>query len=126
MPPGGNCTIVHTQTDLFRKNQSAIQIFNPNPPEGIFCTNHDLAQTVKDVWENFYAAAHTSIFTISPIFTMPENNYTKYELNYRLMGQTSAKFLVSNLIDEKTGCRTILENAGFRKWDGIILTGKTR
>ena len=113
-------TVTHVQTDLFRKNQSAIQIFAAGTPEGIFCSNHDFAQTIKDVWENFYPSARTSIYTISPVFTMPESSYTKYELNYRLLGQASAKFLVANQDDQKTGQHTLLHNTGFRNWSSSI------
>jgi multiple sugar transport system substrate-binding protein len=48
---------------------------------------------------------------------MPESSYTKYELNYRLMGQASAKFLVSNQDEHRTDQRTILHNTGFRNWN---------
>jgi len=113
-------SLTHIQTDLFRKNQSVIQIFADKTPEGIFCSNHDFAQTIKDVWENFHATARTSIYTVTPVFTMPESNYTKYELNYRLMGQASAKFLVSNQEDHVTGRRTVLQNAGFRNWSSTL------
>ena len=115
-------SLTHVQTDLFRKNQSAIQIFAEKTPEGIFCSNHDFAQTIKDVWENFHASVLTSIYTVSPVFTMPESSYTKYELNYRLMGQASAKFLVSNQEDRLTGQRTVLQNAGFRNWSSSLPT----
>jgi multiple sugar transport system substrate-binding protein len=113
-------TATHIHTDLFRKNQSAIQIFAAGTPEGIFCSNHDFAQTIKDVGDNFYPSARTSIHTISPVFTMPESSYTKYELNYRLMGQASAKFLVANQDSQKTGQHTILHNTGFRNWSCSI------
>lgn len=113
-------TLTHIQTDLFRKNQSAIQIFAAGTPEGIFCSNHDFAQTMKDVWENFHPSARTAIHTVSPVFTMPESSYTKYELNYRLLGQASAKFLVSNQDEQKTGQHTILHNTGFRNWSSPV------
>jgi multiple sugar transport system substrate-binding protein len=112
--------VTHIQTDLFRKNQSAIQIFAAGTPEGIFCSNHDFAQTIKDVWENFYPSARTSIYTVSPVFTMPESSYTKYELNYRQLGQASAKFLVSNQDEPSTGHHTVLHNTGFRTWSSTV------
>jgi multiple sugar transport system substrate-binding protein len=113
-------TVTHIQTDLFRKNQSAIQIFASGTPEGIFCSNHDFAQTIKDVWENFHPSARTSIHTVSPVFTMPESSYTKYELNYRQLGQASAKFLVSNQDEPSTGHHTVLHNTGFRTWSSTV------
>jgi len=51
---------------------------------------------------------------------MPESSYTKYELNYRLMGQASAKFLVFNQDEQKTGQHTILHNTGFRNWSSSV------
>ncbi|MFH2114209.1 MAG: LacI family DNA-binding transcriptional regulator, partial [Spirochaetota bacterium] len=120
LEPETGHSLTHIQTDLFRKNQSGIQIFAAGTPEGIFCSNHDFAQTIKDVWENFYPSARTSIYTISPVFTMPESSYTKYELNYRLMGQASAKFLVFNQDEQKTGQHTILHNTGFRNWSSSV------
>ena len=114
--PGGS--IAHFQADLVRGNQSAIQLFSAAPPEAIFTSNYGFAQIVKDVWKNLFASVETSLYTVSPIFTMPESDYTKYELNYRLLGKVSAEFLILNAVAKKKGQKRLLENSGFRNWYG--------
>jgi len=108
----------HFQTDQFRCNQSAIQLFSAFPPEAIFISNYGFAEIINDVWRNFFASVETVLYTVSPIFTMPESDFSKYELNYRLMGKVSAEFLIANVLTRKCGQRRILENAGFRNWYG--------
>ncbi|HWR11345.1 MAG TPA: extracellular solute-binding protein [Rectinemataceae bacterium] len=108
--------ISQIQTDMFRKNQNAMQMFDAECPQGVFVSNFGFSETIRDVLKTFYRPADTQIYTISPIFTMPESNFIKYELNYRLMGKRAAECLISHLGHRTTGQKVILENSGFRDW----------
>ncbi|MDR3172765.1 MAG: extracellular solute-binding protein, partial [Treponema sp.] len=56
------------------------------------------------------------IAVVSPLFTLPEQSFFKYELNYRLLGKTAAKQLIENIAGKTRPRRTILPNTGFRSW----------
>ncbi|QQO08601.1 extracellular solute-binding protein [Breznakiella homolactica] len=111
-----SCTLHHIETNLFRRYQSAMQLMDIKKIQEIFSTNHGFARTVRDVYQTFFPAMQTTITTVLPLFTMPENIYHKYELNYRLMGKTAAQHLIENTEGKTTRRRTVLENTGFRQW----------
>ena len=112
----GGIGVSQIHTDMFRKNQNAMQIFDSGCPQGVFISNYGFADTIRDVLKTFYRPADTKIHTVSPIFTMPEANFIKYELNYRLMGKRAAELLISDIGHRTTEHRVILENSGFRDW----------
>ncbi|MFA5851101.1 MAG: extracellular solute-binding protein [Spirochaetales bacterium] len=109
-------SVSHMQTDQFRRNQNAMQLFDHGCPEGVFVSNFGFADTIRDVLKTFYSPATTKIHTVSPLFTMPEPNFIKYELNYRLMGKRAADLLISHIGHRTTEHHVILENSGFREW----------
>ena len=111
-----NVNVSHMQTDQFRRNQNAMQLFDHGCPEGVFVSNFGFADTIRDVLKTFYSPAATKIHTVSPLFTMPEPNFIKYELNYRLMGKRAADLLISHIGHRTTEHHVILENSGFREW----------
>jgi multiple sugar transport system substrate-binding protein len=115
----GDCSVSNVQTDHLRRHQSAIGIFSSQPPEGIFTSAYSFAKTIRDVWQNFFASVRTSLCTVSPMFTMPESDFTKYELDYRLLGKVSAETLIDNLAERTETKSTVLENTGFRTWSGF-------
>ncbi len=108
----------HIQTDMQRKNQNALQLFNSTSPDAVFISNYGFAETVKDTWKNFYRSTNISICTIAPVFTMPEDDFTKYELNYRLLGKEAARVLIEQLETQRTCSHKVLQNYGFRNWFG--------
>lgn len=108
--------LTRIQTDLFRRNQNAMQAFDTELPQAVFLSNFGFADTIRDILRTFYRDADTKIHTVSPLFTMPEADFVKYELNYRLMGKRAAELLISHLGHHTGGHRVILENSGFRDW----------
>ncbi|RPF47842.1 multiple sugar transport system substrate-binding protein [Hydrogenoanaerobacterium saccharovorans] len=113
----GSCRFTHIQTDMRRKSQNTLQLFNSAAPlNAIFISNYGFAETVKDIWKNFYSDVKLSLYTVSPVFTMPENDFKKYELNYRLLGKESASQLLLQIEDSTSSCTKILNNYGFRDW----------
>lgn len=116
-----NCKVKHIQTDAYRKLQNIMQLFNDGCPQAIFISNYDFAEGVKDIYNTFYFSRDLPIYTVSPLFTMPENDFVKYELNYRKLGNMAASHLIDNLEGIETGSRVILENSGFRNWHAHII-----
>ena len=107
----------------FEKNSSiraatvSMSIFSCYPqPEAVFVTNYGMAQSIRNVKECFFPERKVRIYTLSPIFTMPENDFVKYELNYRLLGKEAAQVLLEQVKTKQTGRHTTLSNYGFRCW----------
>ncbi|MDR1863072.1 MAG: extracellular solute-binding protein [Treponema sp.] len=109
-------TVNHIQTNYFRAYQGVMQLLEAPPPQGIVSSNYGLAAIVKDMERIFYPSAPVFIATVSPLFTLPEHSFFKYELNYRLMGKTAAQQLIENIKEQNRARRTILPNTGFRSW----------
>ena len=95
------CRINHIQTDPYRKLQNIMQMFGAAAPQAIFISNYGFAESVKDIWNTFYSGDSPEIYTVSPMFTMPENDFQKYELNYRQLGKVAAECLIQDLSKEK-------------------------
>lgn len=112
----GTIMVSHVRTDMLRKNLSTLQLFDSGIPQGIFITNHGFAEAALDAIQMFYGQNNTKICTVSPLFTMPEGKFKKYELNYRLMGKKAAELLVGNAAGSRNPEKLILENSGFREW----------
>lgn len=108
--------INHIQTNLFQAYESIMQLLEMNLPQGIVSSSYGLAPIIRDVKQSFYPSAPVFIATVSPLFTMPEHSFFKYELNYRLMGKTAAQQLIDNIKRQTGARRTILPNTGFRFW----------
>lgn len=106
--------VIHVQTDALRKSQYIFQLFrSAQEPECIYLSNYGFAETVKDIRSSFYPHCASTICTVSSLFTMPEKDFTKYELNYRLLGRKAALCLTEQ---EHSPEEITLENQGFRRW----------
>ena len=46
--------------------------------------------------QTFQQANQTPIFTLSPITSLPEKDYRKYELNYGLVGKMAAEKIIGD------------------------------
>jgi multiple sugar transport system substrate-binding protein len=106
----------HIQTNLFRAYQSVMQLLETQLPQGIISSNYGLAPIIRDVERSFYPSTPVFAAAVSPLFTMPERSFFKYELNYRLMGKTAAQQLINNIKGQNGAKRTVLPNTGFRFW----------
>lgn len=119
-----NCLVHHVQTDFYRKLQNIMQLFHAAAPQAVFISNYSFAETVKDIHHNFYPALPLKIYTVSPVFTMPENDFIKYELNYRQLGKIAAETLIRKT--KEAPRQRILENTGFRDWFSNIRMGSDK
>lgn len=130
---GCGCQVTHIQTDSFRRYQNIMQIFNGPMPQAFFISNYGFAESVKDICLTFYGTDKPlEIFTVSPLFTMPENDFIKYEMNYRQLGKVAAETLIRRADEEEAGVRRegwsqqILESSGFRDWYSNIIVPKSK
>lgn len=123
------CQVIHIQTDSFRKHQNIMQIFNSPMPQAFFISNYGFAESVKDLCQTFYDTEKLpKIYTISPVFTMPENDFIKYEMNYSQLGKIVAGTLIQRASEpvRKEKTKTIIESNGFRDWYANITTPKSK
>lgn len=130
---GCSCQVTHIQTDSFRRYQNIMQIFNGPMPQAFFISNYGFAESVKDICLTFYGTDKPlEIYTVSPVFTMPENDFTKYEMNYRQLGKVAAEILIRQADEEEAGgkreewSRVILESSGFRDWYSNIIVPRDK
>lgn len=105
------------RTDLTRRNRGAMAVFDEGIPEGVVCSDFGYAECVRDALSTFHRGARSAIHTVSPLFTMPEDSFQKYELNYRLLGRRAAEIITGRIGGSGRERRVILENSGFRRWD---------
>lgn len=126
---GNPCTVSHIQTDSFRKSQNIMQIFNGILPQAFVISNYEFAESVKDICQTFYPyGKKLDIYTVSPVFTMPEKDYIKYEMNYRQLGKLAAQRLIRGIrAGEQEGPRQeYLEGTGFRDWYAHIIVPENK
>ena len=123
-----SCTVNHVQTDIYRQKQNIIHIFKNKYLDAIFISNYGFAESVKDIYSSFYNPdIELPIYTVSPLFTLPENDFIKYELNYSKLGNAAAKKLIKNIsAKEYESSLDILEETGFRDWFSHIPTSTTK
>ncbi|MCI6887157.1 MAG: extracellular solute-binding protein [Lachnospiraceae bacterium] len=124
------CRVTHIQTDPFRRYQHIMQVFNGPMPQAFFISNYAFAENVKDLCTTFYQSDHLPrIYTVSPVFTLPENVFTKYEMNYRQLGKIAAEYLIRRQAaasKEEPSCQ-ILKSDGFRNWySNILVSGRRK
>lgn len=99
-------TVSHIQTDSSRRYQNIFQILSGPLPEAFFISNYRFAESVKDICSAFCASERPAdIYTVSPLFTMPECDFIKYELNYMQLGRAAAERLITKYraAGKKTG-----------------------
>ena len=84
--------------------------------DAVVCSRIELADAVKDILTTFYRGKMPEIFTVSPLCTLPESNFTKYELNYRLLGNAAASHMIGLLDGNAQPEERLLGNVGFRTW----------
>lgn len=124
-----SCMVTHIQTDSYRKYQNIMQIFNSSMPQAFFISNYSFAESVKDVCSTFYSEnSQTPIYTVSPVFTMPENDFIKYEMDYRRLGKLTAERLIRNATSTPAPAakQSTLKPSGFRDWYANIIIPKDK
>ena len=108
--------ITAVQTNERRRFQNVLEADGLAQADAVFTSSLTFAQTARDVLISFYAKEKPVIYTVSPIFTLPEMDYHKYELNYRLLGNTAARMLVGQIESKQPAESRVMDNTGFRSW----------
>lgn len=114
-----SCHIQHFEKETsVRSAALSLDIFSSSPmPQAVFSVTINHAYTLRNIHQNFFEDQKLDIYTVSPLFTLPSSDFTKYELNYRLLGKVSAEELISGINEKKVSSKaTILPNTGFRNW----------
>lgn len=108
--------ITALQTNERRRFQNMLEAGDLAQAQAVFTSSLTFAQAARDVLTSFYAKERPVIYTVSPIFTLPEMDFHKYELNYRLLGNTAARMLVRQIEKNQPSESRVMDNTGFRSW----------
>lgn len=109
------CGVYVRTTSSCCRYKNAIRLFTHLPaPQAVFTENIALAQIAQSVHHNFFHKQNLDIYTISPVFSLPEDRYCKYEFDYRYLGKLSAKRLIHK--EEPEPKVQILPAKGFSRW----------
>ena len=112
----------HITTDSRRVSHAIINtLVQENEYDAIITTNIRFAEKIRNVVTNFSAGNQTPIFTLSPITSLPEKDYRKYEVNYGLVGKMAAEKIIGDSKENGAEKELICENDGFREWNQITL-----
>lgn len=113
--------VINVSTDLLRLSNSVLSVFEEHSYiDAIITTNLGFAEMIRQICQSLILVGDIPIYTISPVFTLPEADYIKYELNYSLLGRLVAEECIKK-DDGKKACH-ILKNDGYRKWHNIQVT----
>lgn len=112
------CNVINVSTDLLRLSNTVLSVFEEHDYiDAIVTTNLGFAEKIRQICQSLILVGNIPIYTISSVFTLPEKDYRKYELNYSLLGRLVAEECI-NKDKSKTVCH-ILKNDGYRKWSNI-------
>lgn len=118
--PAASQNRIHiAKIDRRQKQKDLIQFLSVEQDIGcFFSSSFSLARSVTAVSQTFFFHIQkVPIYTVSPLHTLPDGLYQKYEFDYRLLGNNAAQQLVLQLSDPNNAPRsTLLPAAGFRQW----------
>lgn len=106
--------ITHIQTDKQSEQLSILESHELSCADAVVCSRMELAQVARNLLKSFSSPNLPRIYTLSPLFTLPESDFNKYELNYRLLGNATAQKLILQIKAQKPTGEQILSNNGFR------------
>lgn len=104
------------ETDRQTEHTSLLHSREISRADAVVCSRFGLAEAARGVLSTFNGQKLPALYTLSPLFILPETDYNKYELNYRLLGNEAAYHLVRHLDGAAVPEEQILENSGFRSW----------
>lgn len=110
--PNSNVRVYSTTREC--RYQEINRIFSKGIPEIVIAENTGLANIVKNIWQDFYKEGKIEIITISTVCPIPVDEYVRYEMDYRALGERAAKRLIQR---KKTMEPVeILQAKGFAHW----------
>ena len=60
----------------------------------IVTTNIGFAEKLRQLTQSFFSENQVDIHTLSPVVSLPEKDFKKYELNYSLLGREVASDII--------------------------------
>lgn len=119
---GGDCTVTHISTDAGRISHTVLTaLIGERKVDAVFTTNIGFADKIRQIRNSFSGKDELPIHTLAPVFTLPEKDYSKYELNYSYLGREVAENLIKSIKDKPKLENHIMDNDGQRKWHQIEL-----
>lgn len=121
--PVSNHSRIHiAKIDRRQRQKDLIQLLSAEQNIScFFSSSFALSRSVTAVSQTFFSHIKDApIYTVSPLHTLPEGRYQKYEFDYRLLGNSAAQQLISQLSEgADLPADTILPAAGFRQWEPL-------
>lgn len=102
-------------TNTFSRKSKVFGVYEDTNDTMVICTHLGLARECRRIQHCFFPDSRNQVLTLSPMSTLPDQDFQKYELNYRYLGRKAAEQLLRSL-ETQTVESITLENAGFRMW----------
>lgn len=116
------CDIIHISAEALRLPHLLMEVFDRySVIDAVVTIDFGYAERIRQITHSLLGKTDIPIYTVSPVFTLPEPDYHKYELNYNLLGKRVAEDLIRLSEEELRETKVILENDGFRKWHDIAI-----
>lgn len=114
------CLVTYLSTDIRRISLSVMEILNSGEPiQTIITTNLGFAKKIREILNGFFSGEEIKIYTMSPVVSLPNNDYELYELNYQLLGREVAAHMVVKTKKQHSPKACIYGNDGERDWSKI-------
>lgn len=114
----------HFKINRKQKEKEILRHLNSETHQGhLITSSFSLAETAFSIQNGFFPHHEKAkIYTVSPLFTLPDCLYQKYELDYRALGNRAAGQLIAQIKDQLQEVQSVtLPNIGFRKWSPAVL-----
>lgn len=108
-----NISVNHIFVDFTRKHQSILEQVHNRNYEAYILSDYELAPTLNDILKTFTFIDNPNIFTISPLLVVPNDEYSKYEMSYRLLGHQAAEELKNEIMTVNS---QFIKADGIREW----------
>ena len=112
----GGLSVHPIATDLRRVRLALLQASEQYTDPAVVCSSLELARAVRSTLQVFLSAPQPRIFCLSPLFTIPEPDFVKYEFDYRQLGNRAAGRLLQILAGEAEEGARVLPGVGFRSF----------
>lgn len=109
-----------SKIDRRQRQKDLIQLLSTEQNVGsFFSASFSLANSLSTVSQTFFPDVRdVPVYTLSPLHTLPEGLYQKYEFDFRLLGNNAAQQLVTQLEKPEQKPTTIIcQAAAFRHWE---------
>lgn len=107
--------IKHVRTNTLSRKSKLFSVYEEAGANVVVTTSLALARMCRSIQTSFFPETEGTLLTLAPLTTLPEQEFEKYELNYRYLGRKAAELLLSCIQTQKTEKLTLMNN-GFRTW----------